>query len=100
MKELDEETYQACLSLVKSQKQRIVILKNFGLVSIWIEDIFAPKGIGQEYNELTGREITKYMHNYSFYSAAGKSILDQAQGTSQVTIKFGHDEYIRILNVD
>lgn len=99
MKELTDEVYKACLSIVKHHKKRVIIFKNFGLIKIWVEDMFSTKGIGQPYNELTGQDITNYMSNYDFYSASGKSILEQAQGTDTVTIKFGHDDYIRIMEV-
>jgi hypothetical protein len=99
MEKLEQKVWDACLGIVKHQGFRLMIIRNFGELGVWIVDDFSSKGIGQNYNEITGRNITPYIRNIDFYSPGNKSIMEQAQGAPTVTMKFGHDEYIWILNV-
>lgn len=97
---LTKEIWDACINIVKYQHQQIIILNNFGMISIWMVEDFDTKGIGKDFNTLVGKEITAYINNFDFYSPSGKSILEQAQGNSRITMKFGHDNYIRLLSAD
>lgn len=97
---LKSDVWEICLGIVKYQKVQIIVLRNFGELSFWLVDSFSSKGIGQSYNEITGRDVTKYLSNQAFYLPSGKSLLEQSQGTRTVTMKFGHDDYIWVLNVE
>lgn len=100
MEFLTKEFFDICLNVVKQQKISLMIMKNFGVISVWIVDYFDPKGVGKNYNYFEGREVTSYLKNHDFYAPAGKTILEQAQGINKTHLKFGHDEYIYILNAD
>ncbi len=97
---LTNNIWEVCLGIVKYQGVQLMVLENFGELSFWIVDSFSTKGIGQSYNELTGKDITQYLSHQAFYSPSGKSLLEQAQGVKRVTMKFGHDNYIWVLNVE
>lgn len=99
MKDLTKELWDICLGITRYQETPLLVIKNFGELSIWIVDFFSPKGIGQNYNEVQGRDVTAYLTNQNFYAPSGKTILEQAQGVQRVTLKFGHDDYIYIVDV-
>lgn len=99
MDKLEQKLWDVCLGIVRHQGLRLMIIRNFGHLRVWTVDAFSTKNIGQPYNEITGKDITPYVTNVDFYSPSGKSILEQAQGTPLVTMKFGHDEYVLILEV-
>ena len=50
MEKLEQKVWDACLGIVKHQEFHLMIIRNFGELSVWIDDTFLSKGIGQNYN--------------------------------------------------